>query len=404
MTTGRQYGKTTEGGVAALQALLAAPDQFGAPTVGIVADTYEHANLLWDRVTAHLFSTPQLRGLIDTSRPGKGYDRERWIVYLKGGATIQKFSADSPQSLAGHTLSACIIDEKAFVSDEAIEHLMPCLSLRQGVVVAFGTAEGTGWSRVWHFRGLDSEYPQYATISHPSTDNPFMPLEEFELARLTLPDRRFRQLWLAEWVSDAGAVFHNIEGCAVPGWPERQPFEAGHRYIMGVDLARYSDYTAWIVADMETRRCVARGRFNDEDWSRQAGRLAAVAKEYGGARVWVDATHGSAGDVLVEALKKQYGLDVWGYQITAASKGALIDKLVWALEREELRFPDCWQDVKNELVLYTADVRPSGHVAFAAQHGHDDYVIALALLNHGMRAALPVVRRVPRTVGAWEGW
>lgn len=401
ITTGRQYGKTTEAAVTVLDGALLPPDDYGPPVVKIVADTYEHTNLIWDKVETYLFTT-ELRQLIDTSKPGKGYDRERWIIYLKSGATIQKLSADRPQSLTGHTATLIVIDEKAFVSNIAIEQLMPCRAVRNGVVVAFGTAEGTGWGRTWSFRGQDDDFPEYWSVRHPSSDNPFLPLESIEQARRTLPDRRFRQLWLAEWVSDEGSVFHNIDGCVQRHWPQETPPQPGRRYVMGLDLARYSDYTALVVADADTRRGVYRERFNLSDWTTQAARIAAVARRYNNARVYADATHGSAGDVVVELLRRDYDLDIHPYQITGASKAALVDKLVWALEREELRFPD-WRDLINELLLYEARQTAAGNTRFSAPTGyHDDLVIALALCNYGLRRSAASSLVIPRQQGVWE--
>ena len=403
VTTGRQYGKTTEAAVTVLEGALQKPDDYGPPVVKIVADTYEHTNLIWDKVEAMVYGT-RLRELIDTSKPGKGYDRERWILYLKSGATIQKLSSDRPQSLTGHTATLVVIDEKAFVSDAALEMLLPCLAVRQGVIVAFGTAEGTGWGRTWHFRGEDSDYPEHWSATHPSTDNPFMPLEEMESQRRMLPERRFRQLWLAEWVSDDGQVFHNIEGCVQRHWPEEWAPEPGRRYVAGLDLARYSDYTALIVADKDTKRCVYRERMNLMDWSSQAARIAATAKRYNNARVWADATHGSVGDPVVEMLRKQYDLDVQPYGMSVSTKAPLVDKLVWSLEREELRFPP-WKDLVQELQLYEAKIGSSGRVILGAPSGfHDDLVVALALCNYGMTRGAMAGIKVPRQRAPWEGF
>lgn len=392
-TTGRQFGKTTAAEAALWMAVTAPEDEFGPPCVKVIADTYEHGRLVWDRFVNHAFGSDLLRPLVAK------FDKERELVTFKSGASAQLLSTDRPQGLTGFTLSFCLADEAAFISDAALEMLLPCLAVRQGVLLAFGTAEGQGWHRTWFLRGEDPNYPDHWSASYPSTASPYFPPEELETQRLLLPRRRFEQLYLARWQNEEGAVFHNIENCILSGVPEHTDPDPNRRYVIGVDFGRHLDFTVAYVGDVRTGRVVHQERFSQVEWSSQLERIAQLATLYNKAVVVADAT--GLGDVLVGGLQER-GIDVVGVVLTPASKDRLIQRLVVALEREEIRFPE-YEQLIRELRVYETRTLPSGRVQTGAPVGyHDDCVMALALLNEGLEKGYNSGERVSVEEFGWE--
>ena len=365
VATGRQWGKTTAAEAAIWMALLAPPDEFGPPAIKVIADKYEHANLIWDKFIGHLFGSEVLKSLL------QNYSKERELVVLKNGATIQKLSADNPNALTGYTLTMAVVDESAFVQDAAIEQLLPCLAVRQGTILAFGTAEGSGWHRTWFLRGQDPNYEEYWSTTYKSTDNPYFPEDELKVQEYSLPMRRYRQLYLAEWQAEAGAVFHNIHGCIISEQALGQHPEDGRQYAMGVDLGRHNDFTVVYVMDTRTSKIVHQDRFTLVDWMSQVERVERLSVKFNHADVICDSS--GAGDVFVELLGRR-GVNVIPYTWTPASKDRLIQRLVVALEREEIHFPNYPQLIR-ELSVYESRVLASGRVQTGAPIGyHDDCV------------------------------
>ena len=372
--TGRQWGKTMMAEVAIWMALLAPNDKFGPPSVILTSDTFEHANLIHDRFIQHAYGVEMLRALVER------YDREREIITLKSGARLQKLSADRPQGLTGFTLTGVVVDEAAFVTNEALEMLLPCLAVRQGFLLAVGTAEGQGWHRTWYLRGQDNNYPDHWSAEFPSTDSPYFPEEELETQKLLLPRRRWEQLYLAHWQSEDGAVFHNIENCVMDA-PAKTPPEKGRKYVIGCDFARSQDFTVMYVGDVRTGRVLCEERFTARDWMEQVERCCALVKEYNDATLIADAT--GVGDAVVSILRDR-GVDVVAVVMTQPVKDRLVSRLVVAIEREELRWSKEYVQLGRELMVFEARELASGRVQTGAPPGyHDDCVISLALLNDG---------------------
>lgn len=377
--------------------LLSPDDLFGPPTVKLIADTYEHTNLMWDKFLSKLYGDEALRSLL------KHHDRERELVELVTGATIQKLSADRPQALTGYTVSLAVVDEAAFVKDESMEMLMPCLAVRQGTVIAFGTAESTPnsqWHKMWYIKGQDGDqFPDYWSVRYTSTDSPYFPPEELRVQQTLLDDRRFRQLYLAEWQLSDGSVFRNIDGCVLKDAPHHVDPVEGRPYVIGADLGRYNDYTVIYVADARTSRIVHQERWSNVEWMSQVERIDQLHKLYNGATVMADAT--AAGDVVV-ALLRDKGVDVVGIVMTPQMKERIIQKLVVTLEREEIRFPE-YKELIQELNLMDTKSLPSGGVRLTAPVGyHDDCVIALALVNWGLQMGYSRVESLKVEEFGWQ--
>src|SRR3990167_541580 len=294
-STGRQWGKTLTAGAALWMGLLMPPDEFGPPAVKVIADKYEHGKLIWDRFISGAYGNDLLKTQVAS------YIKDRELLTLKNGATAQLLSSDNPQSLTGFTITLAIVDEAAFVQDAGLEHLLPCLAVRQGTLLAFGTAEGQGWHRTWYLRGQDPNYPDHWSVTYESTNNPYFPPEELETQKLLLPRRRYEQLYLARWQSEEGAVFHNIDSCIIGSLDKPEPEtvepEEGHKYVVGVDFGRHQDFTVAYVGEPRTGRVLHQMRFTQQDWMGQIERVARLAKKYNNATIICDGS--GLGDVFL---------------------------------------------------------------------------------------------------------
>jgi hypothetical protein len=204
--------------------------------------------------------------------------------------------------------------------------------------------------------------------------------------RCNVTERIWRQEYEADILSDAGAVFRNLETACVlkPAAPYTGAF------AMGIDWGRSNDYTAIVLLDMKTRRQVLLDRFNEIGWTLQRGRLKALADAWRPQVIIAESN--SIGAPNIEALQRE-GLPVQPFETTAASKPALIEGLALALEQGTLALLDDPVQ-KAELSAYELTRLPSGRYAYGAPAGlHDDTVIALALALHGLDFPIARVRR-----------
>jgi hypothetical protein len=192
--------------------------------------------------------------------------------------------------------------------------------------------------------------------------------------RQSVPERVFRQEYEAEFLHDGGVVFRDVRRAAVAPMPvEPVP---GHTYVMGVDFARYTDFTACVIIDRDTGEMVAMDRFSSVSWDLQRGRIKALAEKWDIYSILAEVN--SMGHPNFEALRDD-GLPVVPFNTTPSSKPKMIEALVLSLENSDLL-------IQNEPVLvselenFTYRLGAGGHTQYSAPYGHhDDTVIALAL-------------------------
>lgn len=358
---GRRWGKTTLGLVLAVRHAL-----YGRQ-VWWVAPTYGLAFWPWRTLKSAL-----------VGRWASKSESDRHID-LPGGGSITVKSADNPDGLRGVGLDFLVVDEAAYVAEEAwTGALRPALSDRRGRALIISTPRGRNWFYRVFQRGRDQLMRQWGAWQHSTAANPLIPQEEIEEARGLLPERVFTQEYLAEFLADGGEVFSGVRAAATA------PVDAlpapGRRCVMGVDFGRYQDYTALAVIDVDARPVpvmVALERFGGMSWSVQRARIAALARRWNVQGVLAEAN--AMGEPNIEALWRE-GLPITPFVTTARSKGGLIEGLAKAIAEGELRLlPD--EVLLGELEAYTYSMdRYNVHTRYFAPPGlHDDTVIALAL-------------------------
>jgi hypothetical protein len=327
-----------------------------------VAPTYPVGQIIW-RVLRELYRPLT----VEVSKTDQ-------YLRLQGGGQIWVKSAHDPDLLRGEGLGLVIVDEAAFVPAEVWrEALRPALADRRGKALLVSTPHGRNWFWEAFLSGQDPLVADWESWRFPTGDNPYIALEEIEAARAHLPERIFRQEYLAEFLEDAGGVFRGVRAAATaPG--DARPIE-GHRYVMGCDWGRALDFSCFVVIDASERAMVAMDRFNRVEWALQRGRLTALARRWRVETILAESN--AMGEPNVEALRRE-GLPVRGFMMTATSKPPLIDSLTLAIESGELALlPD--PVLIGELEAYTYEMR-SGKPRYSAPAGlHDDTVIALAL-------------------------
>ena len=314
-------------------------------------------------------------------------------VLIPGAGEVSVRSADKPDSLRGEGLDFVVMDECAFITEEAwIEALRPALSDRQGEAMFISTPKGRNWFWRLYMRGQDDNESEWRSWSFPTSANPYIAAAEIAAAREQLPEATFRQEYLAEFIDDAGLVFRNITEC-VGDLPEHP--SSNQRYVMGVDWGQVNDFTVLIVMESPSCRVCDIDRFNQIGWDVQRARLVELAEEWGVSTILAE--HNSIGGPNIEQLQSE-GLPVKGFQTTSQSKQDVMVALQLAFERGDITIPD--DDVLiNELRAFEAERLPSGRWRYSAPDGvHDDTVIALSLALEA--ANRPSTMRVLRTTGS----
>jgi hypothetical protein len=359
---GRRFGKTRLALIRSLNTMLS-----GRP-VAYFAPTYKMLTEFW-REAVHLYQPI----ITDTNKAEHRFE-------IIGGGSFQMWSLDSAETVRGRKYALALIDEAAMVAD--LENawsavIRPTLTDYEGGADFYSTPKGLNYFYTLFSRGADGANADWTAWQMPTAANPFIKETEIEAARLELPADVFRQEYLAEFIQGEGAVFRNITANLTK---EEAVPEAhrGHEIIAGVDWGQVNDFTVISIGCATCRREIYLDRFNKIDWNFQRARLEAAIGEWSVGYALVE--ENSIGGPNLEELTRR-GLNVRGFQMTAASKNPLIQSLALALEKEEFKFIDN-QIATRELEAYEAKrSEATGRIQYNAPSGfHDDTVIARALM------------------------
>lgn len=333
-----------------------------------VAPTYQQAEI-------------GLRTLLDETPDEliEDVNRSKLRVTAVTGAVVEFKSADKPDNLRGEGVDLLVADEAAEIDQYAYENaLRPTLTdSEDSRMIAISTPKGRGWFYEFYQRGRSEDWPQYEAFQGPTSENPFINQEDVADAERELPERVYRQEYLAEFVDETGGVFENLddllftESYSIPVSPDTEWVEGP--YSTGVDLARREDYRVITTLDKHGR-VVYFDRAQGETWPQIQQEVEHVAREYPGV-VAVDA---SRDNKLVADLEAS-GVPIEPVKFSAQRKRDLIENLIAAIESEELSGPDI-QELRTELEVFEYDVTRGGNLQYDAPEGfHDDTVDSLAL-------------------------
>ena len=381
--TSRQAGKSFCAAME-IDAAMSEPEDedFGLPRVGLIAPTYSHCDIVVDRYLDFLsrtfgkdsFKVNQNKHLVTIVAPEAGTP----------GARLEWLSADDPLYSMGHTYSLLLFDEGQRIPDAVFNKARPTVSVRDGNIRAFGTPDinpDQSWFKGMWLMGQDPDDDRYHSFTMPVTQNKFISDQDVLDAKHQLTDREFRMLYMGEWVDDEGSFFTDFERALMPKTDE---FEDGHRYVMGIDFAAMEDYTAVIVADLTTKNCVAKHKWNRTDPAVTYEKIYSIWEDWNKPMAVVDAT-GLGGEVMASELRTR-GIRTTPIKFGPQNKLEIFTRLASDLEHRRVMFPSSWEDVIRELKGFVYQKTPSGRLTASAAAGfHDDLVTALALANEGLR-------------------
>lgn len=362
---GRRFGKSILGQDIACDYLVAGwPVGWFSPSYKSLADNWRDLQ----RVMAPL--------TVD-----KSIQEHRIELSTKG--VLDCWSLDNIDAGRGRKYKCVIVDEAAFVrylGDAWQATVRPTLTDFQGDAWFLSTPRGSNFFRTIYNWGQDVLRTEWRSWQMPSLSNTTLKDldKEVEAARLELPERIFRQEYLAEFIDDAGGVFRRVleAACATA----QDSAVEGHSYIIGIDWGKYNDFTVLSVIDTTTKELVCIDRFNQIDYVVQKQRLYALAGRFKTKMLVPE--HNSIGIPLIEELQRE-GYSVHPFTTTNASKAEAIDSLALALEKGDLKIID-HSTLIAELQAFEAERLPSGMLRYSSPEGYnDDCVISLALAWHG---------------------
>lgn len=301
-------------------------------------------------------------------------------ITLKNGSEIIFRSAEKYDNIRGMTVDYGILDEAAFMKEDAWkEAIRPVFMVKGKKVLFISTPKGKNW--FYELAGLAKsvDYNNYTFYTGSSYDTPYIDIKEIEDAKKTLPSNVFQQEYNAKFIDSGGEVFSNLDKNQLPSFPQAQG-----KVFCGIDLGKQEDWTVATFMD-STGTVIDIYRNNASEWSKMTNDMLDLIRKYN-ATVMIEVN--SIGDVIYEQIKQKWQ-DTHPFITSSRSKNEIIEGLILDMNEVNVRIPDSktFPALLSELETFTYEYNPKTRsIRYGHPSGlHDDCVISLAIVNYNRK-------------------
>lgn len=336
--------------------------------------TYSQAKkVVWDNIDNDGFK--MLEHIPDSLVSNKNATELK--IELKNGSVIQLIAADEfSKSGVGTNPVGVVFSEYSINKPEVWDFIRPILKVNGGWAIFNFTPRGTNHAHklLQIARNEPDWFSEVLTIKE--TD--ILTEEDMEAERREgMSEDLIEQEYYCKFVEGAGSYFRNIEACVYAGTPDK--VDGSHRYQMGIDLAKYQDFTVITPFDLSTYKVGEIQRFNQLDWGTQKAYIRSASKDYTTTvRPLINLDSTGLGDPIFDDLAND-GLNVNSFKFTQQSRRELLDNLRILLDKTKIRIPNN-PILIDELKSMRWELTEQGKRKVIVPSGlHDDMIMSLAL-------------------------
>ena len=362
VATGRQFGKSLLAQNLMLWWLLGNPNQKGA----WITPVYNQCKKIFQELTNAAFDIIKSQNKADLT-----------ITFING-STLQFLSTDNYNTIRGFSFHYMVIDEAAFIKEEAInEAVMPTLTALGKKCLIISTPKSKNWFYKYHLRGY-GDNDNYVSFKGISSDNPFVDQSFLIEQYKSLPREIYKQEYEAEFSDSTNDVFTGVDDvCILNAWNEQA---RGTRYFAGVDLGLSNDYSVLTIIDESGTVCFME-RVNGTSYTDIGRSFSNIIRRYNIAGGYVEVN--GPGQPVFELLHSNEK-KLKPFVTTNESKTQGIRTLIYDIQEQKLELPSktLFPHLYNELNTYTYKINATGTISFNAMGGmNDDCIMSLMLAN-----------------------
>ena len=362
VATGRQFGKSLLAQNLILYWLLSNKGQKGA----WISPIFAQGKKVFNELTAAAYEIITRQNKADLS------------IEFINGSTLQFLSADNYNSIRGFSFHYVVLDESAFIKEEAVnEAIFPTLSALGKKCLIISTPRSKNWFYTTYLKGLD-QGSDYISFRGVLTDNPHIDVNFINEQAKSLPDSIYKQEYLAEFTDSGNDVFTGVDFvCNIRNWsvPEKN-----RRYYFGADIGVTNDYSVLTIID-ESGRVAKIVRINGQLYEDIGKTFITELKRFSISGGYVESN--GLGRPMFELIKSEIR-STQEFYTNNENKTQGIRNLIYKIQQGELELPseELFPHLKQELEAYTYKVNANGLITFNAPSGyHDDCVMSLMLAN-----------------------
>ncbi len=362
VATGRQFGKSLLGQNLMLYWLLSKDKQKGA----WISPIYNQGKKVFQELAAA------------TNKIIKQSNKADLTIEFINGSTIQFLSAERYDSIRGFSFNYCVIDEAAFIREEALnEAILPTLSAIGKKCLIISTPKSKNWFYNYYLRGTTSN-SDYISFRGVSIDNPHVSQDFILEQQKSLPAEIFKQEYQAQFSEASNDVFRGLDNvCNLNTFINE---DRNKKHYIGVDSGFNDDYTVCAIFE-EGGRCKNILRFNGTSFEEAGKTIVNALRRYNVVGGYIETN--SIGQAIFE-LVQPHNRKIKPFYTSQDSKTRGVRALIQDIEEGVVELPskELMPECYNELASYTYKVNTNGKLSFSHLPGqHDDIVDALWLAN-----------------------
>lgn len=290
---------------------------------------------------------------------------------LKNGSIIQLIGADNIDRIVGTNPIGVVMSEYSIMKPEVWEFLRPILAENGGWAVFVYTPRGMnhGWKLYQQALNSTDWFCSLLTVH----DTNAISQEVLENERKEMPQDLFDQEYMCRFLDSAGQFFKRIDENTIEPYSAVEPLVA---YRLGIDLAKYQDFTVITPINLSNFHILKQDRFNQMDWNLQKAKIEASYHRHNKALIRLDST--GLGDPIYDDLSNK-GLRIEPYKFNEKSRIDLLTNLALLLEQDRIKIPND-PILLAELRSFHWELSQTGKTRLVVDEGlHDDTVFSLAL-------------------------
>jgi len=355
-------------------------------------DKMVFANLpkkMMQRVGTYFYFLPtytQAKKVIWTGADGSGYrfldhfpkeiikdkNETEMRITLTNGSILQLVGADNIDRIVGTNPIGVVFSEYALMKSEVWDYISPILTENGGWAVFVYTPRGN--NHAFDLLNNAQKNPKWYVEILPVTKTMAVPEEDLLEQQMNMSKALYAQEYLCSFTENASAVFRDIEKHTYPAheWVHND----NAKYQLGVDLAKFNDYTVLTPFNLTTFQVGPQDSFNKIDYSLQKAKIEGAYYQYNKPLVVMDST--GVGNPVVDDLVNK-GINISPFTFTYNSRNELLINLQILLEQDKIKIPDD-PELLEELKSAFFDVTPQGRTKIVVPDDkHDDRIMSLAL-------------------------
>ena len=301
-------------------------------------------------------------------------------VYYKNGS-IQRFvGCEDIDKHRGINCVDAVFDEYSEMKQEIWTTIIqPVLRENKGTATFIFTPKGK--NHAWQLIQKAKEQKDWFVSVKTNDDTGTFSLNEITSMRREMPQDLYEQEIMCSFLDNAGAFFRRVDENVHHNELE------GRDWQIGIDLAKYQDWTVLTPFCLNSFRASKQDRFNQIDYNLQKARIEAMyfrlkLNEESQTKIVIDST--GVGEPVYDDLATK-NIKIMPFYFTTESRTLLLRNLQMLLEQDKIKIPDD-QGLKDELKSFQYQMNERGRVTMRVPDGMtDDRVMSLALSVWGIK-------------------